>query len=89
MAQNKGLIFHQYLEDWLLRATSHQTCLYHTQSLVAVCQDLGWIENLENQNWNPDKWCQSNSVLQLGGQGQTHSLIGLLTASPPRLAPMR
>ena len=27
--------------DWLVRATSHQTCLQHTQTLVALCQELG------------------------------------------------
>ena len=32
-------------------ARSHQTCLQHTQTLVALCQDLGW----KNQNWTPSK----------------------------------
>ena len=42
MALQKGIRIHQYLDDWLVRATSHQTCLLHTQTLVALCQELGW-----------------------------------------------
>ena len=30
----KGLRIHQYLDDWLVQARSHQTCLQHTQTLV-------------------------------------------------------
>ena len=37
----KGKRIHQYLDDWLVRARSHQTCLQHTQTLVALCQELG------------------------------------------------
>ena len=47
MAIHKGIRIHQYLDDWLVRATSHQTCLKHTQILVKMCQDLGWLVNLE------------------------------------------
>ena len=32
MAIHKGIRIHQYLDDWLVRATSHQACLQHTQS---------------------------------------------------------
>ena len=35
MAQNKGIKIHQYLKDCLVRSTSHQACLNHTQILVA------------------------------------------------------
>ena len=37
MALQRGIRIHQYLDDWLVRATSHQTCLRHTQTLVALC----------------------------------------------------
>ena len=30
----KDLRIHQYLDDWLVRARSHQACLHHTQELV-------------------------------------------------------
>ena len=47
MAIRKGIRIHQYLDDWLVRATSHRLCLEHTQSLVTVCQKLGWLVNME------------------------------------------
>ena len=47
MAIHKGIRIHQYLDDWLVRATSHQDCLQHTRTLVKMCQDLGWIVNVE------------------------------------------
>ena len=36
MAIHKGIRIHQYLDDWLVRATSHQVCLQHTQDLVQI-----------------------------------------------------
>ena len=47
MAIHKGIRIHQYLDDWLVRAKSLQTRLRHTQMLVKICQDLGWLVNLE------------------------------------------
>ena len=35
MAIHKDLRNHQYLDDWLVRARSHQACLQHTQELVS------------------------------------------------------
>ena len=39
MAMHKGIRTHQYLDDWLVKATSHQVCLRHTQDLVKICQE--------------------------------------------------
>ena len=47
MALQRGIRIYQYLDDWLVRATSHQTCLQHTQTLVALCRKLGWLVNKE------------------------------------------
>ena len=47
MAIHRGIRIHQYLDDWLVRATSHQACLQHTQSLPKICQKLGWLVNLD------------------------------------------
>ena len=52
MAMHKGIRTHQYLDDCLVKATSHQDCLRHTQDLVKICQELGWLVNLENRNWS-------------------------------------
>ena len=38
----KGIIIHQYLHDWLVKATSHRGCLRHTLDLVKICQSLGY-----------------------------------------------
>ena len=53
MAIHRGIRIHQYLDDWLVRATSHQVCLQHTQDLLKVCQELGWLVNLEKSELEP------------------------------------
>ena len=53
MATHKGIRIHQYLDDWLVRARSHQTCLQHTQTLVKMCRDLGWLVNVEKSELEP------------------------------------
>ena len=53
MAIHKGIRIHQYLDDWLVRATSHQACLQHTQKLVEICQRLGWLVNLDKSELDP------------------------------------
>ena len=47
MAIHKGIRIHQYLDDRLVRARSHQTCLQHTQELIKTSQKLGWLVNFE------------------------------------------
>ena len=42
MTMPKGIRVQQYLDDWLDRV-----CLQHTQALVRMCQELGWLVNLE------------------------------------------
>ena len=34
-------------------ATSHQDCLQHTRTLVKMCQDLGWLVNVEKSELEP------------------------------------
>ena len=53
MATHKGIRIHQYLDDWLVRATSHQVCCQHTQDLVRMCRELGWLVNLEKSELEP------------------------------------
>ena len=53
MALQRGIRIHQYLDDWLVRATSHQTCLQHTQTLIALCRELGWLVNKEKSELDP------------------------------------
>ena len=53
MALQKGIKIHQYLDDWLVRASTHNTCLQHTQTLVTLCQELGWLVNKEKSELAP------------------------------------
>ena len=53
MALQKGIRTHQYLDDWLVRASTHDTCLQHTETLVTLCQELGWLVNKEKSELVP------------------------------------
>ena len=53
MALQRGLRIHQYLDDWLVRASSHQICLHHTLTLVALCRELGWLVNKQKSELDP------------------------------------
>ena len=48
MAIHKCIRIHQYLDDWLVRATSHWV-----QVLVEMCQKLGWLVNVEKSELEP------------------------------------
>ena len=53
MATQEGIRIHQYLDDWLVRASSHRVCLQHTKVLVKMCKKLGWLMNLEKSELEP------------------------------------
>ena len=53
MAIHRDLRIHQYLDDWLVRARSHQACPQHTQELVKMYQQLVWLVNLEKSELEP------------------------------------
>ena len=55
VAFQKGIRIHQYLDDWLVRASNHHTCLQHTQTLVTLCQELGWLVNKEKSELVPNR----------------------------------
>ena len=81
MALQKGIRIHQYLDDWLVRASTHHTCLQHTQTLVTLCQELGWLVNKEKSELVFQTGLQLRRLpVQPGrGQGQTNrrTLAGL------------
>ena len=43
MALQRGIRIHQYLDDWLVRASSHETCLQHAQTLVVPKQVFNFV----------------------------------------------
>ena len=53
MALQRGIRIHQYLDDWLVRVRSHHTCLQHTQTLIVLCQELGWLVNRDKSELLP------------------------------------
>ena len=53
MAQARGIRIHQYLDDWLIRAPTKESCHQGTQSLLALYQELGWVVNLEKSELDP------------------------------------
>ena len=53
MAQSRGIRIHQYLDDWLIRAPTKESCHQGTQSLLNLCQELGWIVNLQKSELEP------------------------------------
>ena len=54
-AQAKGLMIHQYLDEWLVRAPCWEICLQHTQTLFVLCQDLGWMVNQTKSKLTPQQ----------------------------------
>ena len=60
MALQKGIRIHQYLDDWLVGASTHDTCLQHTQTLVTLCQELGWLVNREKSELVPKHWSSTS-----------------------------
>ena len=45
MTQARNTRMHQYLDDWLIRARDRDTCFQNTRTLLALCQELGWVVN--------------------------------------------
>ena len=66
-----GIRIHQYLDVWLVRTRSYQTCLQ--QTLIALCQELGWLVNMEKLELDPKQvrnlkhlqwWLEEDNMLQ-------------------------
>ena len=53
MAQARGIRLHQYLDDWLIWSISRDECLHDTQTLLYLCQELGWVVNVQKSELIP------------------------------------
>ena len=73
MALQRGIRIHQYLDDWLVRATSHETCLQHTQTLVALSRTRLAGEQEVRTGAKTGFQLRRLPVRPQGGQGQTHT----------------
>ena len=86
MAQTRGIRIHQYLDDWLLRVLCQETCRQHTQTLLALCRDLGWVVNIKKSELIPvaDFQFRQLPVQTVDRSGVTNSrkMVGTTTESP-------
>ena len=74
MVLQRGIRIHQYLDDWLVKATSHQTCLQHTQTLVALSRTRFAGEQGKVRTGSKTGFQLRRLPVQLErGQGQTHT----------------
>ena len=55
MAQVRGIRIHQYLDDWLVRVPCQEICRLHTQTLLALCHELGWVVNMGKSELTPQQ----------------------------------
>ena len=81
MALQRGIRIHQYLDDWLVRASTHDTCLQHTQTLVTfVAGEQGKVRTGSQTSFQ----LRRLPVRPERGQGQTHTraLAGLDRQDP-------
>ena len=51
--QSHRIQVHQYLDDWLLRASTRHQCLVQTKELIQVVQGLGFVINFEKSELKP------------------------------------
>ena len=74
MALQRGIRIHQYLDDWLVRARSHHTCLQHTQTLVALSRvRLAGEQGEIRTGRKSGLQLRRLPVRPERGQGQTHT----------------
>ena len=74
MALQRGIRIHQYLDDWLVRATSHQTCLQHTQTTSSSMSRTRLAGEQEVRTGAKTGFqLRRLPVRPQGGQGQTHT----------------
>ena len=55
LALKQDICLHQYLDDWLIRASSQDEAQKHTVKLLSLIQNLGFIVNLRKSELNPQQ----------------------------------
>ena len=53
MAEPRNIRMHQYLDDWLILARDKVPCFQDNQTLLALCQEQGWVVNLKKSELEP------------------------------------
>ena len=52
-----SIVVHQYLDDWLTHASSQSIVSHHTQILLEITQQLGFLVNLDKSDLQPTQDC--------------------------------
>lgn len=68
----RGLLFHHYLDDWLIRAASPSKLLDDLNTVVRLAVSLGWIINLKKSDLVP-----SQTTMYLGVKIDTVSYTAM------------
>ena len=53
MALSRDIRIHVYLDDWLIRAQTPAQSKSHTQTMLQLVEQLGWLVNLPKSELNP------------------------------------
>ena len=55
LLRSRGIQVHAYLDDWIIRASSKELSLLHTQQVLQLLQSLGWTINWDKSMWQPTR----------------------------------
>ena len=55
LLRSQGIQVHAYLDDWIIRATSKEQSLNHTQHVLHLLQSLGWTINWAKSMLQPSR----------------------------------
>ena len=55
LLRSQGIQVHAYLDDWIIRASSREQSLEHTQHIIQLLQSLGWTINWDKSMLQPSR----------------------------------
>ena len=55
LLRSRGIQVHAYLDDWIIRASSKELSLLHTQQVLQLLQSLGWTINWDKSMLQPTR----------------------------------
>ena len=55
LLRSQGIQVHAYLDDWIIRTTSQEQSLEHTQHIIQLLQSLGWTINWNKSMLQPSR----------------------------------
>ena len=55
LLRSRGIQVHAYLDDWIIRASTKELSLIHTQQVLQLLQSLGWTINWDKSMLQPTR----------------------------------